>query len=72
MAKVRIINEKGHCRFNRLVDSGRAVLPFDSGGGFVERASLRAGERVVPGWLTPEEMDAQRDQGYGARLRGGE
>ena len=59
--RVHVVSEDGSVLFNGLLDQGRDRIPFE-GGGFVLRSVLPRGARVVPGWLTLAEMDAERDR----------
>ena len=67
--QVRIVDEHGRTRFNRLLDDGTDVLQFDRYGGYVNRVSLRPGESVVSGWVTLDEMDKARDEIHGPGWR---
>ena len=60
--KVHVVDRNGKIRFNRLIDDGRDILCFESGGGFIERyESKQRGEEIREGWFTREEMDAARE-----------
>ena len=49
--KVHIVNSDGVRVFNRLIDDGRALLPFASGVGFVSRDYVRqAALEIREGW----------------------
>jgi hypothetical protein len=60
--RVRLVDAEGLAVFNGLLDDGTEVLRFASGLGFICRREIEPGQRLVDGWLTREEMDAERDQ----------
>lgn len=59
--KVRIVREDNGCTvYNRVLDRGGDVLFFESTFGHYSRRELaRNGLKVVEGWLTRAEMDAE-------------
>ena len=59
--RVHVVDSSGAVRFNCLLDGGGDTVPFKDDGWVIRRDCKARGERIVPGWLTLEEMDAQRD-----------
>lgn len=51
MKKVHITDIEGKLLYTRLWDDGSQVLPFDRGGGFVDRLDVdRQRWQIRPGW----------------------
>lgn len=58
---VHVLDAGGDVVYNQLMDTGDEVLAFRDGHGFITRHQAeREGWAIVPGWLTEDEMDAER------------